>query len=133
MSQAMTLAHSGMTTREARKALGKKKVRVHRWDLSYSDRARADGSPEGAVLVVTDDRFRIMGAHILAPNAGEMIGQFTLAIQNKLRLTPDFANLIQVYPTYSTSISQSAADATYGQLKRPFLKTVRKLTALIQR
>jgi hypothetical protein len=62
-----------------------------------------------------------------------MIGQFTLSIKNKLKLTPDFANLIQVYPTYSTSISQVAAEATYGQLRKPFLRTLRRLTSLIKR
>jgi hypothetical protein len=43
-----------------------------------------------------------------------MIGQFTLAIREGLRLTPDFASLLQVYPTYSTAISQAAGEATYG-------------------
>ena len=127
------LAHVGMTVGEARKALGKKNTRVYRWDLAHSDRARADGATDGAIIVVTDDRFRIVGAHILAPGAGEMIGQFTLSIKNKLKLTPDFANLIQVYPTYSTSISQVAAEATYGQLRKPFLRTLRRLTSLIKR
>ncbi|HUF52970.1 MAG TPA: FAD-dependent oxidoreductase [Dehalococcoidia bacterium] len=126
------LAHVGLTSDEARKTLGKDGMRVFHWDLAHSDRARADGATHGAMIVVTDDKFRIQGAHILSPSAGEMIGQFTLAIQNKLKLTPDFGNLIQVYPTYSTSISQTAAEATYGQLRKPFLRTVRKLTGLFR-
>jgi len=127
------LAHVGMTVAEARKALGRKNTRVHRWELAHSDRARADGATEGAIVVVTDDKFRIVGAHILAPAAGEMIGQFTLAIKNKLKLTPDFGNLVQVYPTYATIISQTGAAATYGQLRKPFLRTLRRLTGLIRR
>ena len=125
------LAHVGLTVSEARRQIGERRTLTYRWDLSHSDRARADSATEGTILVVTDDRFHVLGAHILAPAAGEMIGQFTLAIKNRLKLTPDFGNLIQVYPTYSTSIAQTAADATYGQLKKPFLRTVRRLTGLL--
>lgn len=127
------LAHVGMTQQQARRKLGEGKTRVYRRELPRSDRARAEGATDGAIIVVTDDRFHILGAHILAPSAGEMIGQFTLAISKRTNLTPDFANLIQVYPTYSTSIAQTAAEATYGQLQRPFLRTLRKLSALFQR
>lgn len=125
------LAHVGLTSEEARKKLGADKVRIFRWQLCHSDRARADGETTGAVVAVTDSRFRILGAHILAPAAGEMIGQCTLAMQNKLRLTPDFGNLVQVYPTYSTSISQLAGEATYGQLQKPFLRMLMRLNRAI--
>jgi hypothetical protein len=50
-----------------------------------------------------------------------------------MKLTPDFANLIQVYPTYSTSVSQAAAEATYGQLDRPFLRTLRRIKGALSR
>jgi pyruvate/2-oxoglutarate dehydrogenase complex dihydrolipoamide dehydrogenase (E3) component len=127
------LAHVGLTSDEARQTRGEGGMRVFRWGLAHSDRARADGATDGGIIVVTDDKFRILGAHILSLSASEMIGQFTLAIKNKLKLTPDFGNLIQVYPTYSTSISQTAAMATYGQLKRPFLQTLLKLTRIVRR
>ena len=62
-----------------------------------------------------------------------MIAQFTLALNEGLRLRPDFGNLVQVYPTFSTSVSQLAAEATYGQLQRPFLRTLRRINALFSR
>jgi len=62
-----------------------------------------------------------------------MISQFTLALNRGLRLTPDFGNLVQVYPTFSTSVSQLAAEATYGQLQKPFLQTLRKINSLFSR
>ncbi len=123
------LAHVGMTSEEARAQLGQRNVRVFRWRLAHNDRARAEGSAEGEIVVVTDSKFRILGAHILAPGAGDMIGEFVLAMDKGLRLTPDIANLVHVYPTYATSISQVAAEATYGQLGRPFLRTLRRLYA----
>jgi pyruvate/2-oxoglutarate dehydrogenase complex dihydrolipoamide dehydrogenase (E3) component len=127
------LAHVGMTAAEARQKLGKANVRVFEWELRHSDRARAEGSTEGKIIAVTDARFKVLGAHILAPSAGEMISQFTLAVNRGLRLTPDFGNLVQVYPTFSTSISQLAAEATYGQLQKPFLQTLRRLNRLLSR
>lgn len=121
------LTHVGMTSDEARAALGERKARVFRWSLAHNDRARADGQQAGEVVVVTDPKFRIVGAHILAPHASEMIGELALAIDRGLRLTPDIANLVHVYPTIATSLSQVAAQATYGQLERPFLRAVRRI------
>jgi pyruvate/2-oxoglutarate dehydrogenase complex dihydrolipoamide dehydrogenase (E3) component len=122
-----------MTAEEAREKLGEDGFRLYDWELSHSDRARAEGSTDGRIIVVTDSKFKLIGAHILAPAAGEMIAQFTLALNQGLRLTPDFGNLVQVYPTFSTSVSQLAAEATYGQLQRPFLRTLRRINSLLSR
>jgi pyruvate/2-oxoglutarate dehydrogenase complex dihydrolipoamide dehydrogenase (E3) component len=127
------LAHVGMTSGEAAEKLGRQNTRVFRWKLSHSDRARADGETAGGLVVVTDSRFRLLGAHILAPAAGEMIAQFTLGIRRGMRLTPDFGNLVQVYPTYSTSVSQLAGEATYGQLMRPFLRALKRINDILDR
>jgi pyruvate/2-oxoglutarate dehydrogenase complex dihydrolipoamide dehydrogenase (E3) component len=120
------LAHAGLTAGEARDRLGAKRVHVVPWPLSHNDRARADAEEEGEIVVVTDARSRIVGAHILAPHAGELIGEFVLAMDRGLRLTPDLANLVHVYPTIAACISQLAAAATYVQMERPFLRTVRR-------
>ena len=125
------LARVGLTRAQARKRLGARNVRVHEWDLSHSDRARADGDDLGRIIVITDSKDRIIGAHVLAPHAGDLIAQFTLAIQKKMRLTPDFTNFIQVYPTYSTSVQQLAAEAIYGKLKEPFYRLARRLGSLL--
>jgi pyruvate/2-oxoglutarate dehydrogenase complex dihydrolipoamide dehydrogenase (E3) component len=127
------LAHVGLTTEEAKERFGANAIRVYEWDLTHSDRARAEGATEGRIIVVADPKFKLLGAHILAPSAGDMIAQFTLALGRDLRLTPDFAKLVQVYPTYSTSVSQLAAEATYGQLQKPFLRTLRRINSLLSR
>jgi pyruvate/2-oxoglutarate dehydrogenase complex dihydrolipoamide dehydrogenase (E3) component len=116
-----------MTSEEAREKLGKRSVKVFQWELAHNDRARTEQATDGAIVVVTDAKFRVVGAHILAPSAGEMIAPWTLAIEKGLRLTPDFGNLVQVYPTFSTAFSQVAAEATYGQLEKPFLRTLKRL------
>jgi dihydrolipoamide dehydrogenase len=84
------------------------------------------------MIVVTDKRFKILGAHILAPAAGEIISQFTLAITEGIRLSPGLTttNVVQVYPTYSTSITQIAGEAIYGQLGSPVIQAARRLNQI---
>jgi pyruvate/2-oxoglutarate dehydrogenase complex dihydrolipoamide dehydrogenase (E3) component len=110
------LAHAGMTVAEARAAHGEDGVEVFRHDLTHSDRARADGATEGAIMIVTA-RGRVVGAHILAPAAGEMIAELALAITRRLKLS-EVASSIHVYPTLSIGISQLAAEAAFESAQR---------------
>ena len=109
------LAHAGLTVAEARQRHGDD-VEVWRLDLTHSDRARADGATEGAIIIVTADR-KVVGAHILAPSAGEMIHELALAINQGMRLA-EVASLIHVYPTLATGIGQLAAEAAFEGAKR---------------
>lgn len=66
--------------------------------LDDVDRAIADGRVEGFVKVVSKGD-RILGATIVAPNAGEMIGEFVTAMRAGLGLKK-ILGTIHVYPTY---------------------------------
>lgn len=116
------LAHVGITVAEARERHGDE-VDVYRLDLAHSDRARTDGAAEGAIMVVTA-KGRVVGAHILAPSAGEMIHELGLAIAKGLRLA-EVSSLVHVYPTLSTGIGQLAGEASFEGAKR-FRWLVRK-------
>ncbi len=105
------LAHAGLTEAQAREEHGEDAVAVWRRDLSHSDRARADSADDGEIRIVTA-KGRIVGAHALAPSAGELIGELALAIDRKLKLA-DLATLVHVYPTISLAIQQIASDAAY--------------------
>ena len=109
------LAHVGLTVAQAEERYPGA-VGVLRLDLAHSDRARADGHPEGAIVIVTA-RGRVVGAHVLAPSAGEMIHELGLAIARGMRLN-EVSNLVHVYPTLSTSIGQLAAEAAYEGARR---------------
>ena len=124
------LGHAGVTSEDAAKSLGPGNVLVFGQSLSESDRARAEGE-NGEIVLVTDTKYRLLGAHVLATGAGDMMGSFADAIARRARLTPDFANAIQVYPTTSFSISQAAGQATYRQLSRPFLQAMRRIGDLV--
>jgi pyruvate/2-oxoglutarate dehydrogenase complex dihydrolipoamide dehydrogenase (E3) component len=66
---------------------------------------------------VTAKKTKVVGAHILAPAAGEMIHELALAIDQQLKLR-DVASLIHVYPTLSTAVGQLAAEAAFQGASR---------------
>ncbi len=98
------LAQTGMTEAEAKSAF--RHIRILRWPLSENDRAVAERDERGMVkLVVTGNR--VVGAGILAPHAGEMIGAWTLAIARKIPISV-LAGLIAPYPTRSEAGKRAA-------------------------
>ncbi|MGC8489352.1 MAG: dihydrolipoyl dehydrogenase family protein, partial [Clostridia bacterium] len=108
------LAHAGLTVAEAQAT--QRKVEVWRSQLIHSDRARADSATAGEVMLITAGR-RLVGAHILAPSAGEMIHELALAISQRLKIDAVY-NLVHIYPTYSTSVGKAAAEAGLQQAHR---------------
>ncbi len=117
------LAHAGMTASEATERFGDDTM-VWRQDLTHNDRARTEEGSEGAIIIVTGPKQTVVGAHILAPGAGEMIQELALAIREELKLS-QLASLVHVYPTISTGIGQLAADAAFEGAKK-YKRLVRK-------
>jgi pyruvate/2-oxoglutarate dehydrogenase complex dihydrolipoamide dehydrogenase (E3) component len=109
------LAHAGLTEAEAREKHGDA-IEVWNQELLHNDRARADGAPEGAIMIITDKK-KIIGAHILAPAAGEMIHEFALAIEEGVKLN-ELSQFMHVYPTVSTSIGQLAGEAAFEKAEK---------------
>jgi pyruvate/2-oxoglutarate dehydrogenase complex dihydrolipoamide dehydrogenase (E3) component len=110
------LAHAGLTEAQAREEQGDD-VQVWRHDLSHSDRARTDSAPGGEIRIVTAKGGRIVGAHALMPNAGEVIHELALAIFEKKKLS-DLGSLVHVYPTLSMGIGRLAGEASYARAGR---------------
>ncbi len=109
------LAHAGMTESEARAQHGDD-VQVWRQDLAHNDRAQADGVERGAIVCITA-KGRIVGAHVLAPAAGEMIHEFALAIERGMKLA-DLASFVHVYPTVGTAVGQLAGEAAFEKAEK---------------
>ncbi len=91
------LAQTGLTEAEA--VAAGHRIQILRWPLSENDRAIAERDEDGLVKLVVSGN-RVIGAGILGTNAGETIGQWTLAIARKTPLTA-LASLIVPYPTRS--------------------------------
>jgi pyruvate/2-oxoglutarate dehydrogenase complex dihydrolipoamide dehydrogenase (E3) component len=76
--------------------------------LEHVDCAVLDGTPEGFVKVhVRRGTDRIVGATIVAPHAGEMLSEVTLAMVGLLGLGT-LARTIHPYPTQAEAIKKTA-------------------------
>ena len=105
------LAHVGLTEREARKRHGAS-VQVVRVGLGDNDRARTERSELGGLKVVIDRRGIILGAGLLGPHAGELVGLWGLAITRRMKLSA-LTGVIFPYPTFG-EVSKAAASAFYA-------------------
>lgn len=117
------LARVGLTADEARAVHGERAVTVHRHELHHVDRARADGATDGLLIVVAVRR-RIVGAHLLAPGAGELVHELALAMKAGIGLD-ELARLVHVYPTIATGVGRIAGDHAIGRARK--LRAIAKL------
>ena len=108
-------AHVGLTAEAAEDAYGAD-ADVWQFDLTDNDRARTDAVTDGGLVVVTG-KGRVVGAHVLAPGAGDIIHELAMAVNRQLKLD-ELAELVHVYPTLSGGIGQLAAEATYERAHR---------------
>lgn len=109
------LASVGLTADQAEDAYGAD-TDVWRIDLTHNDRARTDAHTDGSVMIITA-KGRVVGAHVLAPAAGEIIHELSLAVQLGLRLD-ELAEAVHVYPTLSSSIGQLATESAFEKAHR---------------
>ena len=123
------LAHVGLTEALAIKKFGKDKVRIISWHMTENDRAQAERRTEGMIKVTALKNGKILGASILAPGAGDMLGMWGLALQKGLRLS-DIAATIAPYPTMG-EISKRVAGSWYtSQL---FSERTRKIVRFLNK
>lgn len=102
------VASTGMTEAAALKA--GHKAKVSRFPLSASGRARTMDEAAGFVKIVSDaDSGVVLGAHIAAPEASELISELSLAIEMGAQLE-DIAATIHPHPTLSESVMESAEE-----------------------
>lgn len=121
------LAQTGLTWTEAVSRYGADAVRRTDWELRDNDRARAARRTEGLIRVISDKKGKILGASILAPNAGELIHSWTLALQAGLKMSA-MAGTIAPYPSWSEA-SKRAAGAFFTE--RLFSARTKKLVQFL--
>ena len=101
------MAQVGLTENAATDMWGEANIRVMQAPLASLDRAIAERRREGMVKIITHRNGRILGASILAPNAGEMILAWVLAISSRQKISK-MASIIAPYPTYGDASKQAA-------------------------
>ena len=114
------LAQVGLTEAEARAAHGAA-LTVVRADFSHNDRAQAEGKTSGLAKVMVV-RGRPVGASIVGPQAGELIGLWALAISARLKMSA-IAGMVAPYPTLG-EVSKRTASAYFSPklFENPTLK-----------
>jgi dihydrolipoamide dehydrogenase len=103
------VASIGLTERAAKeKGL---EFNIGKFPFMASGKARAIGDTDGFVKLITGKKHgEIIGAHIIGPDATEMLAELELAITNELTLDEIHAT-IHAHPTLSESIHDAALAA----------------------
>ena len=105
------LAQVGLTEADANKKFGEKNIKVAEWHFDENDRAISERTTKGQIRVVTNKKGLVLGASVVGPQAGELIGLWALAISSKLKISA-ITGMIAPYPTLG-EISKRAAGAWY--------------------
>ncbi|WP_119394622.1 dihydrolipoyl dehydrogenase family protein [Salinibius halmophilus] len=118
-------ARAGLTEAQAREKYGDS-IRVYRYNFDKLDRAHTKQGDFGEIKLIIGKRNRVLGAHILAERAGEMISQ----VQTMKTLGIPFSKLQKVihpYPTYSDALRQLSQTVFLdGIFQNPVVKLFRK-------
>ena len=87
---------------------------VGKFQFSSNSRSKVSGNTIGMIKVYSHSKSdKILGAHILGNHAGEMIGEFVVAIEMGAT-AEDIALICHAHPTLSESIKEAASLASYG-------------------
>ena len=113
---------------QARKVHGDR-LTVVRAEFAHNDRAQAENKTKGLIKVMVV-KGRPVGAGIVGPQAGELIGFWALAISARLKLSA-VAGMVAPYPTLG-EVSKRAA-STYFSPKLFGSPAVKRIVRLVQR
>ncbi len=115
------LAHVGLTAEDAEK----QNIAIDTYSQHFTqvDRAILEGETEGFVKVHTKKgKDKILGATIVAANAGDLMGEISVAMTNGLGLKK-IAKAIHPYPTQAEAIRKLGDQYNRTRLT-PFVKTL---------
>ncbi len=105
------LAQVGVTEEEAKRLAGDHGIKVGKFPLSANGRAKGMGETEGSVKVIGDAKTdRILGIHILAAHASDMIAECTVAMEFASSVE-DLARSFHAHPTLPEAIKEAALAA----------------------
>lgn len=113
------IATIGLSARAAKEKFGEKAIGASVLRLGEVDRAICEGSTKGLVKIVYNKRGKkiIVGATIVAPVAGELISEISVAMKAKIPFD-QFAKVIHPYPSYAIALQTMAADVYYEDVKK---------------
>jgi dihydrolipoamide dehydrogenase len=86
------------------------KVKSGVFPLQASGRAMTMDALDGMIKVMADESDRVVGAHLVAPGASDMIPVLTMAVAKGMTLE-ELDNIIYIHPTLSEAIGEAALKA----------------------
>ena len=93
---------------------------------SLIDRAVVEDFEDGYCKLIVKPNGQILGATIVGPGAGELIGEVALLMRKGLKVT-ELADTIHPYPTYGYGLMHTAVGyrgQTYSPAKRKLVQTI---------
>lgn len=94
-------------TEEQLKAEGRA-YKIGKFPFTANSRAKINHEAEGFVKVLADERTdQILGVHIIGPSAGELIGEYCVALEFSAS-AEDIALICHAHPTRSEALRQAA-------------------------
>jgi dihydrolipoamide dehydrogenase len=100
------IASVGMTEAQARET--GRPIKTARFDVRALGRAQAEDEIIGFVKIIGDEGSgRVLGMHIMAHGAGEIIHEGALAIRKRMSVK-DLAETVHAHPSFSEAIEEAA-------------------------
>lgn len=107
------VASLGMTEAESKEKYGDD-IKVGRFPIAANGRALTEGESAGIFKVILEKQFgEILGVHIFAPNATEMISEFSLAMYSELT-ADEVLGITHPHPTINEAVGEAFLDAWSG-------------------
>ncbi|PSC68811.1 dihydrolipoyl mitochondrial-like [Micractinium conductrix] len=89
--------------------------KVSKFSFMANSRARSVDDTDGLVKFIADAKTdKILGAHIMGPNAGELIGECVLAMEYGAS-SGDIARTCNGHPTLSEAVKEAAMATAFGK------------------
>ena len=100
------IAGVGLTEEDARAKYGE--VKVGRFPMLANSRAKTNHEPDGFVKIIADAKSdRVLGVHILGPDAGNMIAEAAVAMEFGAS-SEDIARTCHAHPTLTEAVKEAA-------------------------
>jgi pyruvate/2-oxoglutarate dehydrogenase complex dihydrolipoamide dehydrogenase (E3) component len=110
-----TVAHVGLTEVEARKEYGN--LDIIQSSTDEVSRYRIESEPEGLIKLLVDAKTQqLVGAHLLASNAGDIAHMLMLAIRNHMT-AQQLLDVVYIYPAKAQLIQKVLEKYCQGKRK----------------
>jgi len=123
------IASVGLTEKEAIEEFGEKKISVAFKRIDETDRGICEGNKFGFIKIIYKKRgYKILGATIASPVAGELIAEISVAMKTGLSFDM-LATVMHTYPSHSFALQAMAAEVYYDKLvkSKPILNFLKWL------